>query len=138
MIPDLRERMVFCEASTPITQERFTLSTDGSCYGIAPLLKNLGPFRPRVRTHIPGLFLAGGSTEHMFGINATIYGGMGTAGAVLGRDLVREVRDGAVFVDEARLTPITDDFDPLLASKPGSVIRRPVRRRPRPTVPTSR
>jgi all-trans-retinol 13,14-reductase len=133
MIPDLRERMVFCEASTPITQERFTLATDGSCYGIAPLLKNLGPFRPRVTTHVPGLFLAGGSTEHMFGINATIWGGMGTAGAVLGRDLVQEVRDGAVFVDEASLTPITEDFDPLLASKPGSVIRRPARRRPRVT-----
>ena len=131
LIPDLRERMVFCEASTPITQERFTLSTDGSCYGIAPLIRNLGPFRPRVRTHIPGLYLAGGSTEHMFGINATIWGGMGTAGAVLGRDLVQEVREGAVFVDEDRLTPITDDFDPLLASKPGSDIRRPVRRRPR-------
>lgn len=131
MIPDLRERMVFCEASTPITQERFTLSTAGSCYGIAPLLRNLGPFRPRVRTHIPGLFLAGGSTEHMFGINATIWGGMGTAGAVLGRDLVAEVRDGAVLVDETRLTPVTEDFDPLLASKPGSVIRRPARRRPR-------
>ena len=130
LIPDLRERMVFCEASTPITQERFTHSTDGSCYGIAPLLRNLGPFRPRVTTHIPGLFLAGGSTEHMFGINATIWGGMGTAAAVLGRDLVHEVRDGAVFVDESRLTPITDDFDPLLASKPGSAIRRPVRRRP--------
>ena len=66
----------------------------------------------------------------MFGINATIWGGMGTAAAVLGRDLVHEVRDGAVFVDESRLTPITDDFDPLLASKPGSAIRRPVRRRP--------
>src|SRR3546814_6060874 len=39
MIPDIRERMVFCEASTPITQERFTLSSDGSCYGIAPLIK---------------------------------------------------------------------------------------------------
>jgi len=131
MIPDLRERMVFCEASTPITQERFTHSTAGSCYGIAPLVRNLGPLRPRVTTHIPGLFLAGGSTQYMFGINATIWGGMGTAGAILGRDLHQEVRDGAVFVDEARLTPITDDFDPLLASKPSSVIRRPVRRRPR-------
>lgn len=125
--------MVFCEASTPITRERFTLGTGGFCYGIAPLVKNLGPFRPRVTTHVPGLFLAGGSTEHMFGINATIHGGMGTAGAVLGRDLLQEVRDGAVFVDEDRLTPVTDDFDPLLASKPGSAIRRPVRRRPRAT-----
>ncbi|WP_185995781.1 phytoene desaturase family protein [Nocardioides campestrisoli] len=137
MIPDIRERLVFCEASTPITQERFTLTTDGNCYGIAPLLKNLGPFRPRVKTHIPGLFLAGNSTEHLFGINATMYGGMGTAGAVLGRDLVQEVRDGAVFVDESRLTPVTEDFDPLLASKPGSVIRRAVRRRPRAEEPLS-
>jgi phytoene dehydrogenase-like protein len=129
MIPDLRERMVFCEASTPMTQERFTLTSDGSCYGIAPLMKNLGPWRPRVKTHIPGLFLAGASTEHMFGINATIWGGMKAAGTILGRDLEQEVKDGAVFVDESRLTEITEDWDPLLASKPGSVIRRPVRRR---------
>src|SRR3546814_774380 len=52
MIPDIRERMVFCEASTPITQERFTLSSDGSCYGIAPLIKNLGPFRDRKSTRL--------------------------------------------------------------------------------------
>ena len=68
--------------------------------------------------------------EKVDGINATIWGGMGTAGAVLGRDLVAEGRDGAVFVDEADLTEITDDWDALLASKPGSVIRRGVRRRP--------
>ncbi|GGD15003.1 helix-turn-helix domain-containing protein [Nocardioides daphniae] len=133
MIPDLRERMVFCEASTPMTQERFTLTSDGSCYGIAPLLKNLGPFRPKVTTHIPGLFLGGASTEHMVGINATIWGGMKTAGTILGRDLEQEVKDGAVFVDESRLTEITDVWDPLLASKPGSTIRRAVRRRPKAT-----
>lgn len=134
MIPDIRERLVFCEASTPITQERFTLTTDGNCYGIAPLLKNLGPFRPRVKTHIPGLFLAGNSTENLFGINATIWGGMRTAGVVLGRDLEQEVKDGAVFVDESRLTEITEDFDPMLASKPGSVFRR-APRRPRAATP---
>ena len=130
MIPDLRERMVFCEASTPITQERFTLTTDGSCYGIAPLIKNLGPFRPRVTTHVPGLFLAGGSTEHMFGINATIWGGMGTAGAVLGRDLVREVQEGAVFVDEERLTPAHRRLRPA----PGleARVRHPSTRAPPP------
>ncbi|MBE7323517.1 NAD(P)/FAD-dependent oxidoreductase [Nocardioides sp. Y6] len=133
MIPDLRERMVFCEASTPMTQERFTLTSDGSCYGIAPLLKNLGPFRPKVTTHIPGLYLGGASTEHMFGINATIWGGMKTAGTILGRDLEQEVKDGAVFVEESKLTEITDDWDPLLASKPGSTIRRAARRRPQAT-----
>lgn len=65
-----------------------------------------------------------------------MWGGMRTAGVVLGRDLEQEVKDGAVFVDESRLTEITDDFDPLLASKPGSRIRRAVRRRPREVSPS--
>jgi all-trans-retinol 13,14-reductase len=83
--------MVFCEASTPITQERFTLTTYDTCYGLAPKLSQLGPFRPNVRTHIPGLFLTGGRTRFMFGIADTLHGGLATASAVLDRDLYREV-----------------------------------------------
>ncbi|MCE5290994.1 MAG: NAD(P)/FAD-dependent oxidoreductase [Nocardiaceae bacterium] len=128
LIPDLRERMVFCEASTPITQERFTLSTGGTCYGLAPKLSQLGPFRPDVTTHIPGLYLTGGSTRYMFGIAATLYGGIGTASAILGRDLESEIRAGVVFANDELLTAGGTDWDPLIASKPSSSFKRRPRR----------
>lgn len=98
---------------------------------LRPEFKQSGPFRPQVMTCIQGLFLGGASTEHMFGIDATIWGGMRTAGTILGRDREREVKDGALFVDESRLTEIADDWDPVLAPKPGSVICRAARRCPR-------
>ena len=68
VIPDLREHIVFRDASTPITQERFTLSTGGACYGLEMTLDQLGPFRPDVTTPISGLYLAGASTKHQHGI----------------------------------------------------------------------
>ena len=128
VIPDLREHIVHREASTPITQERFTLSTGGACYGLEMTLDQLGPFRPDVATAIPGLFLAGASTKHQHGIVATLNGGAGTAGAILGRDLIAEMRAGAVYADGSRLAVDAADWDPLVVAKPGSPIRRAPRR----------
>jgi phytoene dehydrogenase-like protein len=124
VIPDLREHIVYRDASTPITQERFTLSTGGACYGLEMTIDQLGPFRPDVTTAIPGLFLAGASTKHQHGIVATLNGGAGTAGAVLGRDLFAEMKAGAVYADPARLPVDGPDWDPLVVAKPGSPIRR--------------
>jgi phytoene dehydrogenase-like protein len=130
VIPDLREHIVYRDASTPITQERFTLSSGGACYGLEMTLGQLGPFRPDVTTPIPGLFLAGASTKHQHGIVATLNGGAGTAGAVLGRDLIAEMRAGAVYADRSRLPVDPPDWDPLVAARPGSPIRRAPRRSP--------
>lgn len=128
VIPDLRAHIVYRDASTPITQERFTLSTGGACYGLEMTRDQIGPFRPDVTTAIPGLFLAGASTRHQHGIVATLNGGVGTAGAVLGRDLFAELRAGAVFADASRLPVDPPDWDPLVVAKPGSPIRRTPRR----------
>ena len=128
LIPDLREHIVYQDASTPITQERFTLSTAGSCYGLEMTIDQLGPFRPDVTSAIPGLFLAGASTRHQHGIVATLNGGVGTAGAVLGRDLFAELSDGAVYADPSRMQVDPPGWDPLVVSKPGSPIRRTPRR----------
>ena len=124
VVPDLREHIVYRDASTPITQERFTLSTGGACYGLEMTISQLGPFRPDVTTTIPGLFLAGASTKHQHGIVATLNGGAGTAGAILGRDLIGEIRAGAVYADPSRLPVDPPDWDPLVVAKPGSPIRR--------------
>lgn len=128
VIPDLRDRIVYRDASTPVTQERFTLSTGGAVYGLEMTIDQLGPFRPSVRTAIPGLFLAGASTRHQHGIVATLNGGAGTAGAVLGRDLLGELRRGAVYAGADRLPLDAPGWDPLTVSKPGSPIRRRSRR----------
>lgn len=128
VIPDLREHIVYRDASTPITQERFTLSTGGACYGLEMTIDQLGPFRPDVRSPIPGLYLAGASTRHQHGIVATLNGGAGTAGAILGRDLFAEMRAGAVYADPSRLPVDGPDWDPLVVAKPGSPIRRTPRR----------
>jgi all-trans-retinol 13,14-reductase len=127
VLPDLREHIVYQDASTPITQERFTLSTGGACYGLEMTLDQLGPFRPDVTTPIPGLYLAGASTKHQHGIVATLNGGVGTAGAILGRDLFAELRSGAVYADPSRLPVDPPGWDPLVVAKPGS----PIRRRPK-------
>jgi phytoene dehydrogenase-like protein len=132
VIPDLREHIVHRDASTPLTQERFTLSTGGACYGLEMTLDQLGPFRPDVTTAIPGLYLAGASTKHQHGIVATLNGGAGTAGAILGRDLIAEMRAGAVYADRSRLPVDPPDWDPLVVAKPGSPIRRTPRRPGRP------
>jgi phytoene dehydrogenase-like protein len=139
VLPDLREHIVYRDASTPVTQERFTLSTGGACYGLEMTLGQLGPFRPGVRSPIPGLFLAGASTKHQHGIVATLNGGAGTAGAVLGRDLLAELNAGRVYADRARLPVDGPDWDPLVVAKPGSPIRRAPRRgTPAPDAPTRR
>lgn len=135
VIPDLREHIVYRDASTPITQERFTRSTGGACYGLEMTIDQLGPFRPGVRTPIPGLYLVGASTRHQHGIVATLNGGAGTAGAILGRDLFAELRAGAVYADPARLPVDPPDWDPLVVAKPGSPIRRTPRRAGRPAAP---
>ena len=128
VIPDLREHIVYQDASTPVTQERFTLSSGGACYGLEMTIDQLGPFRPDVATSIPGLYLAGASTKHQHGIVATLKGGAGTAGAILGRDLFAEMRAGAVYVDPSRLPADPPEWDPLVVAKPGSPIRRTPRR----------
>jgi all-trans-retinol 13,14-reductase len=127
VIPHLRKHIVWQEASSPVTHERFTLSTGGSCYGIEMAADQIGPRRPGPRTEIRGLWLTGASTTWGAGIVGAVSGGMGTAGAILRRPLSAEVKAGAVIADPAKLTPIGPDWDPLAASKPSSPLRRRAR-----------
>jgi all-trans-retinol 13,14-reductase len=136
LIPGLREHIVFAEASTPITQERFTLSSAGSCYGIELARDQVGPRRPRPRTEIAGLYLTGASTIYNHGISGSLSGGMGTASSILRRDLAAEVAAGRVFADRSRLRAGGDDWDPLFASKPRATAR-PARRIRKPAATAS-
>ena len=75
VIPGLREHVVYQEAATPITQERYTLSTGGAAYGIEMSIGQFGPFRPKPRTEIDGLYLAGASQAWGPGVEGAMLSG---------------------------------------------------------------
>ncbi len=127
VIPNLRKHIVWREASSPVTHERFTLSSLGSCYGIEMAADQIGPRRPGPRTEIRGLWLTGASTISGNGIVGAVSSGLAAAGAILRRPLSTEVKAGAVIADPAKFTPIGPDWDPLAASKPSSPLRRRAR-----------
>lgn len=117
LIPDLREHIVWCEAATPITQERYTRSTGGTSYGIDIAVDQFGRSRPASRTEIRGLFLAGASTRTAHGVFGALNGGVAAASAILHRDLLAEVRKGRVFGDPSCLSEHGPDWDPLMACR---------------------
>jgi all-trans-retinol 13,14-reductase len=117
VLPDLRDHIVWQEAGTPITQERYTLATGGSCLGIALTIDQMGLRRPRATSPLSGLYLTGSSTRSGPGVVGAMTGGIVTAGAILGRNLLAEVRNGAVFADPALLTAGNNGWDPLRASR---------------------
>jgi all-trans-retinol 13,14-reductase len=124
VIPHLRQHIVWRGASSPVTHERFTLSSLGSCYGIEMSADQIGPRRPGPRTEIRGLWLTGASTTSGAGIVGAVSSGLHTAGAILRRPLSAEVKTGVVIADPSKLTPIRPGWDPLAMSKPSSPLRR--------------
>jgi phytoene dehydrogenase-like protein len=117
VIPGLKEHIVWKEAATPITQERYTLSTGGTSYGIELSSEQFGPSRPGPKTDIEGLYLAGASTVFGHGIAGVMRGGVGVAGVVLNRNLFAEMEEGRVFGDPSKLTAGGPGWDPWEASR---------------------
>lgn len=118
-----RDRIVHIETATPLTQERYTLSTEGTSYGLKFTADQSGPLRPGYRTEIEGLFLVGASTTAGHGIAGTMAGGVLCAGAVLGRPIMTEISAGEVLVDPAILPQDEDGWDPVDVSR-GHALRK--------------
>lgn len=113
VIPNLRDHIVWKEAGTPITQERYTHSTAGGSYGIEMNVRQVGPLRPRPKTEIPGLYLAGASLGWGPGVEGVMLSGVGAAGAVLRRDLFTEIRNGTVLGAADQIPEHHENWDPL-------------------------
>jgi phytoene dehydrogenase-like protein len=111
LIPDLREHIVWKEAATPVSQERFTRSTGGTSYGIEMSCSQAGPLRAGPRTEIEGLFLCGASTPSGPGIAGVMRGGVQTAGEVLDRDLLAPILAGNVLGDRSLLPELDETWD---------------------------
>lgn len=115
--PGSSSAVVLSELGTPATQTRFVNNTGGAPFGLATRATQIGPLRPRSATPIPGLFTVGTSTAWGPGTVGAMYSGVMAAGAVVGRDLLSEVRSGAALVDRHSLPSRPDDFDALAATR---------------------
>jgi phytoene dehydrogenase-like protein len=78
VLPGLTERLVYCEAATPSTLERFTRNRGGAAYGWEQI-----PHLTRVRHGIGNLHLAGHWAEIGGGVLAAAYSGMRIATRIL-------------------------------------------------------
>ncbi len=111
VIPDLRKHIVWKEAATPISQERFTRSTGGTSYGIEMSTTQVGPMRVGPRTEIDGLFLCGASTPSGPGISGVMRGGVAAAGEVIDEDLFVRFLAGDVLGDRSALPDLYEGWD---------------------------
>jgi phytoene dehydrogenase-like protein len=111
IVPGLREHVVWKEAATPVTQERFTHSTGGTSYGIEYATDQMGPARIGYATDVPGLFLCGASTPAGHGIANVMFSGLRAAEAASGEPLRRAVLAGDVLGDRALLPELRDGWD---------------------------
>jgi len=111
VVPGLREQVLWKEAATPVTQERFTHSTGGTSYGIEYATDQMGPARIGYATDVPGLFLCGASTPAGHGIANVMFSGLRAAEAASGQEIRRKVLAGEVIGDRSLLPALRDDWD---------------------------
>ena len=83
LIAHLREHLLFYEAATPLTLERYTGNERGAMYGLASVPQQMGPSRPPNRTPIPGLFQVGHYTRPSHGIVGASLSGLFCARSIL-------------------------------------------------------
>lgn len=130
-LPELRGHVVWQESATPHTHERYTLSR--MPYGPLNSKEQIGPGRRLpVRTEVDGLYLAGASTVFLYGVAFTMRGGVGTASAILGRDLMQAFHAGEVLADPQALPDHGPDWDPFFVCRRHAVKRGRARRAQEP------
>jgi all-trans-retinol 13,14-reductase len=111
-----RHRITHLEMSTPVTHERYMLSSGGTPYGLAQWGRLSGA-RPDTATPIDGLHVVGTNTRYGSGIGGVAVGGIVCAGEILGERLMPRVYAGDVFGDPERLPERAAGWDPLAVSR---------------------
>jgi all-trans-retinol 13,14-reductase len=114
-IGPFRDSIVHLEAATPLTHERYTLSTGGTPFGLAEW--GGAGARPDTRTSIEGLHVVGANTRYGSGITGVAVGGIACAAQILDRRLMHEVHSGTVLADTGLLPERPEGWDPLAVSR---------------------
>ncbi|MCZ4125417.1 phytoene desaturase family protein [Streptomyces sp. H39-S7] len=114
-IGPFRKNIVHLEAATPLTQERYTLSSGGTPFGLAEWGR--AGSRPDTRTSIDGLHVVGANTRYGSGITGVAVGAVACAAQILGRRLMHEVHTGTVLADRDLLPERGKGWDPLAVSR---------------------
>lgn len=103
VLPNIREHIVHKELGTPITNEYYINSTNGSVYGTEKKLMQIGPFAFKAKSEIKNLHLCGASiVSH--GVAGAGYSGLQTAGEILNlkqKDLLKMETDQSITILEA-------------------------------------
>ncbi|MEE8449538.1 MAG: NAD(P)/FAD-dependent oxidoreductase [Thermodesulfobacteriota bacterium] len=86
LIPDLTKHIVMEVTGSPVTNEYYTLATEGAIYGPAKGPGQTGKNSLPLITEIENLHLTGASTSH-HGVAGTMLTGKRTASAILGKNL---------------------------------------------------
>jgi len=127
IVPGLRERIVFSELGTPLTNSFYCAAARGNLYGTAKGRSQLGPLSYQIRSEIDGLLLCGACTLSHGVMGATI-SGLAAARAVLRcrmRDLLRptgqqitllSAEDPAWHKNAPALSVEPDEFEAQAAS----------------------
>ncbi len=82
VVPGISEHVVHKELGTPLTNEHYINSTNGSVYGTEKVLKQIGPFAFRPKAEIADLYLCGASIQ-AHGVAGSGYSGVQTAAVIL-------------------------------------------------------
>ena len=82
VIPGVSNKIVHKELGTPITNEFYINSTEGSVYGTEKSFKQTGPFSYKAKTEIENLYLCGASVM-AHGVAGASYSGVQTAAIIL-------------------------------------------------------
>lgn len=103
VLPNVRENIVHMELGTPITNEYYINTTEGSVYGTEKKFTQIGPFAYKSKSEIKNLYLCGASiVSH--GVAGAGYSGLQTAGEILNlkqKDLLETDSDQEVTILEA-------------------------------------
>jgi all-trans-retinol 13,14-reductase len=90
-VPQVRDRIAVHEVSTPLSTRHFAGYTRGEIYGIEHTPERFRTTWLRPHTPVRGLFLTGQDVV-TDGLGGAIMGGVLTACAILGRNVLRDVR----------------------------------------------
>lgn len=117
VLGDFEGQMVHCELATPLTHERYVSSSGGTSYGLMHSPDQIGQNRPQYRTEIEGLWVVGANTVGGHGVAGAMSGGVFCASAILDRPLIVEFFMGQQLIDDDRIPPDPEPFDPLEFSR---------------------